>query len=452
MERHHNMTQTELSTGRTENRQLSVAGQYAAARQVRLRSLVWIRWIAVVGQLAALLIVQFGFGWNLPITAALAAVAASVILNVAMTFRRPLQGRLGELEAAAYLGFDILQLAVLLYLTGGLSNPFALLFLGPVTVSASILSRSATVVLSALVVICASLLAFYHQPLPWGAEGLKLPVLYIGGLWVAVIVGTLFLAGYIGNVAGEGRRMSNALAATQLALAREQQLSAVGGLAAAAAHELGSPLATIAVTTKELTREIPADSPYADDIRILQIESDRCRDILAEIGRASDHADPDDPFVTGLLSDVVAAAATRYRSEEIILDVVAAAVDDSEEPFVPRSPELLHGLGNVIQNAVQFGQKTVSVAVSWDELEARVEVRDDGRGFPPGVLDRVGEPYISNRGDGHLGLGIFIAQTLLERTGARIQFTNIRDAGHVEGAEVAIVWNRAAFEVKRGKG
>ena len=451
-ERHHNMTQTELSTGRTENRQLSVAGQYAAARQVRLRSLVWIRWIAVVGQLAALLIVQFGFGWNLPITAALAAVAASVILNVAMTFRRPLQGRLGELEAAAYLGFDILQLAVLLYLTGGLSNPFALLFLGPVTVSASILSRSATVVLSALVVICASLLAFYHQPLPWGAEGLKLPVLYIGGLWVAVIVGTLFLAGYIGNVAGEGRRMSNALAATQLALAREQQLSAVGGLAAAAAHELGSPLATIAVTTKELTREIPADSPYADDIRILQIESDRCRDILAEIGRASDHADPDDPFVTGLLSDVVAAAATRYRSEEIILDVVAAAVDDSEEPFVPRSPELLHGLGNVIQNAVQFGQKTVSVAVSWDELEARVEVRDDGRGFPPGVLDRVGEPYISNRGDGHLGLGIFIAQTLLERTGARIQFTNIRDAGHVEGAEVVIVWNRAALEVKRGKG
>jgi two-component system sensor histidine kinase RegB len=452
VERHHNMTQTELSTGRTENRQLSVAGQYAAARQVRLRSLVWIRWIAVVGQLAALLIVQFGFGWNLPITAALAAVAASVILNVAMTFRRPLQGRLGELEAAAYLGFDILQLAVLLYLTGGLSNPFALLFLGPVTVSASILSRSATVVLSALVVICASLLAFYHQPLPWGAEGLKLPVLYIGGLWVAVIVGTLFLAGYIGNVAGEGRRMSNALAATQLALAREQQLSAVGGLAAAAAHELGSPLATIAVTTKELTREIPADSPYADDIRILQIESDRCRDILAEIGRASDHADPDDPFVTGLLSDVVAAAATRYRSEEIILDVVAAAVDDSEEPFVPRSPELLHGLGNVIQNAVQFGQKTVSVAVSWDELEARVEVRDDGRGFPPGVLDRVGEPYISNRGDGHLGLGIFIAQTLLERTGARIQFTNIRDAGHVEGAEVVIVWNRAALEVKRGKG
>ena len=452
MERHHNMTQTELSTGRMENRQLSVAGQYAAARQVRLRSLVWIRWIAVVGQLAALLIVQFGFGWNLPITAALAAVAASVILNVAMTFRRPLQGRLGELEAAAYLGFDILQLAVLLYLTGGLSNPFALLFLGPVTVSASILSRSATVVLSALVVICASLLAFYHQPLPWGAEGLKLPVLYIGGLWVAVIVGTLFLAGYIGNVAGEGRRMSNALAATQLALAREQQLSAVGGLAAAAAHELGSPLATIAVTTKELTREFPADSPYADDIRILQIESDRCRDILAEIGRASDHADPDDPFVTGLLSDVVAAAATRYRSEEIILDVVAAAVDDSEEPFVPRSPELLHGLGNVIQNAVQFGQKTVSVAVSWDELEARVEVRDDGRGFPPGVLDRVGEPYISNRGDGHLGLGIFIAQTLLERTGARIQFTNIRDAGHVEGAEVAIVWNRAALEVKRGKG
>lgn len=246
--------------------------------------------------------------------------------------------------------------------------------------------------------------------------------------------------------------MSDALTATQLALAREQQLSAVGGLAAAAAHELGSPLATIAVTVKELSREMPPDNPFMGDIEILQIEADRCREILAEIGRAPELADPDDPFATGLLSDVVAAAATRYRSEALALDVVVTAAEDSSEPVVPRSPEFLHGLGNVIQNAVQFGQSVVSVEVFWDANEARVEVRDDGRGFSPGVLDRVGEPYISNRGDGHLGLGIFIAQTLLERTGARIRFSNIRDAGRVTGAEVVIVWQRDALEVPHGKG
>ena len=423
-----------------------------SAAQVRLRTLVLIRWIAIAGQLAALMIVRFGLNWPLPLDAALVAIGASVLLNMAMTFRRPVRGRLSEWEAAAYLAFDILQLAVLLYLTGGLENPFSLLFLGPVTVSATTLSRSATALLSILVIGCASLLAFYHLPLPWSGGGLQLPAFYIGGLWTAVVVGTLFLGGYIGSVAGEGRRMSDALTATQLALAREQQLSALGGLAAAAAHELGSPLATIAVTAKELTREIPRDSEYADDVRILQTEADRCRDILAELGRAPELADPDDPLAFALISDVVAAAAARHRDEAIVLDLVAAGIDDSAEPLVSRSPELLHGLGNVIQNAVQFAAGHVSVDISWDEAEARVEVRDDGPGFPPAVLDRIGEPYISNRGQGHLGLGIFIAQSLLERTGARIRFSNARVAGRMDGAEVSITWPRADLEVDAGTG
>lgn len=433
-----------------ENEQAAAVAALATRAQVSLRTLVWIRWIAIAGQLAALLFVRFGLGWALPIDAALTVIAASVLLNLAMTLRRPFRGRLSEWEAAAYLAFDILQLAALLYLTGGLGNPFSLLFLGPVTVSATVLSRAATAILGALVVGCASLLAFYHLPLPWSGDGLVLPVFYMGGLWAAVVIGTLFLAGYIGSVAGEGRRMSDALTATQLALAREQQLSALGGLAAAAAHELGSPLATIAVTAKELTREMPPDGEFSEDVKILQAEADRCRDILAALGRTPEAVDPEDPFAVAMLSDVVAAAAARHRADAIVLDVVAAGDDDSDEPVVARSPELLHGLGNVIQNAVQFADHRVSVDVSWDEQEARVEVRDDGLGFPPAVLDRIGEPYISNRGDGHLGLGIFIAQTLLERTGAKIRFSNARSAARTTGAEVAIVWPRSDLEVEAG--
>ncbi len=432
--------------------------QYAGLRsrsgtaQVSLRTLVLIRWIAIAGQLAAVLIVEFGLGWALPLDAALAAIVVSVLLNLAMTFRRPLRGRLGEWEAAGYLAFDILQLAVLLYLTGGLANPFSLLFLGPVTVSATVLSLAATALLSALAIGCASLLAVFHLPLPWVTGGLDLPVFYVAGLWVAVTLGTLFLAGYIGSVAVEGRRMSDALSAIQLALAREQQLSAVGGLAAAAAHELGSPLATIAVTAKELTREMPADSEFAEDVRILQTEADRCRGILAALGRSPEQADEGDPFATALLSDVVAAAAARHRDDRVTLDMVATGLDDSPEPLVTRSPELLHGLGNVIQNAVQFAAAHVSIDISWDETEARVEVRDDGPGFPPAVLDRIGEPYISNRKQGHLGLGIFIAQSLLERTGARLRFSNSWTSGRTDGAEASITWPRDDLEVAAWEG
>jgi two-component system sensor histidine kinase RegB len=416
--------------------------------RVRLRALTRIRWAAIAGQLAALFLVRFGLNWPLPMDSALAVVGASVALNLAMAFRRPEQGRLKEWEAAAYLAFDTLQLALLLYLTGGLTNPFALLFLGPVTVSATVLTRRATAILCALVIICATTLMFDHLPLPWSAVGLELPGLYVWGLWAAVVTGTLFLAVYAGSLAAEGRRMSNALSATQLALAREQQLSAVGGLAAAAAHELGSPLSTILVTATELSREMPADGPYAEDINILRVEASRCRQILAELALQPATDDSGDPFTQTLLSAMVRAAADRHREAGIALDIDAASDDDSSEPVVANSPEFNHGLGNIVQNAVQFARDSVAIRVAWSAETITVTVRDDGPGFAPAVLDRVGEPYISGRGDGHLGLGIFIAQALLQRTGGRLVVGNLRGpGGRVDGGEVAITWPRASLDV-----
>ena len=419
-----------------------------AAGRVRLRTLTRIRWAAIAGQLVALFLVRFGLDWPLPMDAALAVVGASVVLNLVMTFRRPEQGRLKEWEAAAYLAFDTLQLAILLYLTGGLTNPFALLFLGAVTVSATVLTRRATAILCALVVICATALVFGHKPLPWSAIGLELPGLYVWGLWTAVVIGTLFLAVYAGSLAAEGRRMSNALSATQLSLAREQQLSAVGGLAAAAAHELGSPLSTILVTATELSREIPADSPFAEDIRILRSEAVRCREILAELSVQPASDDSGDPFARTLLSALVRAAADRHREAEISLIIDAAGDDESGEPVIANSPEFNHGLGNIVQNAVQFARDSVAVRVAWSVDLITVTVRDDGPGFAPAVLDRVGEPYISSRGEGHLGLGIFIAQSLLQRTGGRLVVRNLRGAGgRIDGGEVTITWPRASLDV-----
>lgn len=416
--------------------------------RLRLRTLTRIRWAAIAGQLVALFLVQFGLNWDLPMDAALVAVAASVVLNLVVTFRHPEQGRLKEWEAATYLAFDTLQLAFLLYLTGGLTNPFALLFLGPVTVSATVLSRQATMILCGLVVICATVLVFAHEPLPWSEIGLQLPDLYVGGLWAAVVVGTFFLAVYAGSLAAESRRMSDALSATQLALAREQQLSAVGGLAAAAAHELGSPLSTILVTATELSREMPEDNPFADDINILRAEAVRCRDILAELSHKPSAEDGGDPFAQTLLSALVRAAADRHREAGITINIEAAGDDGAAEPVINNSPEFNHGLGNIIQNAAQFASNSVSINAAWTRDTIAVTVRDDGPGFTPAVLDRVGEPYISSRGDGHLGLGIFIAQSLLQRTGGRVAVRNLRGTGgRIEGGEVTITWSRASLDV-----
>ena len=416
--------------------------------RVRLRTLTRIRWVAIAGQLGALFLVRFGLDWSLPMDAALAVVGASVVLNLVMTFRRPEQGRLKEWEAATYLAFDTLQLAVLLYLTGGLANPFALLFLGPVTVSATVLTRRATAILCGLVILCATTLVFGHLPLPWLDTGLELPRLYVGGLWAAVVIGTLFLAVYAGSLAAEGRRMSNALSATQMSLAREQQLSAVGGLAAAAAHELGSPLSTILVTATELNREMPEDSPYAEDIAILRAEAVRCREILAELSVQPATDDSGDPFAQTLLSAMVAAAVDRHREADIELTIEAASDDDSDEPVVANSAEFNHGLGNIVQNAVQFARASVAIRVAWSRQSITVTVRDDGPGFAPAVLDRVGEPYISGRGEGHLGLGIFIAQSLLQRIGGRLAARNLRrTGGRIDGGEVSITWPRASLDV-----
>lgn len=424
-----------------------LSAEPAPARRIQLRTLVLIRWIAIAGQAMTLLLVDLGLGFGVPLVPALGIVGASAAMNLAVILHFGNGGRLGERAATWHLAFDVLQLAALLYLTGGLRNPFCPLLLAPVTVSASILSGRSTIALCALAIAAASLLAVEHWPLPWDGAPPELPLPYVTGVWAALVCGIGFIATYVARVATDARRMSDALAATQLALSREQRVSSLGTLAAAAAHELGTPLATIAVVARELASDLPADSPQREDAELLLSQTARCRDILAELARRPDTAET---FLRMALGDLIEEAAAPHRRSDVEFTVLRETPDDSPEPHLARTPEIVHGLGNFLANAQQFAYSEVTVDVTWTAREVTVRIADDGPGFPLQLLGRLGEPYLSSRSGHteHMGLGIFIAQTLLERTGARVSFTNAPEGG----AEVAVTWPRAIFDTSNEGG
>jgi len=418
----------------------------AASRgRVRLLTLVLIRWIAVIGQLIAILLVHFALGFELPLVLALAAVVASALLNVAVTVRYSPAKRLSNREAAFYLAYDILQLGALLFLSGGLSNPFSLLFLVPVTISASVLSLGSTVWLGALSLACISVLSGFHMPLPWSGTSPQLPELYVSGIWSALVLGMVFISIYAWRVAEEARRMADALAETQFILSREQKMSALGGLAAAAAHELGTPLGTIALVAKEVKNQLPEGSEMSEDMTLIAEQTARCRDILGQLSHSPEAEGRGEQFSHVSLAALVQEAVESHGRGDVLVEIESNGA--APPPLVPRHPEILHGIGNFIENAVDFSTHKVIVRADWQGPRLRVEVSDDGPGFSSDILGHLGEPYVTSRklsddGGGGLGLGVFIAKTLLERTGADVNFGNVRGGG----AKVSISWARANFE------
>lgn len=407
------------------------------------RTLMAMRWIAICGQLTSLGVITWGLHIAMPVAPVLATIGASVLLNLAVMAQRGSQSRLTDQDATFYLAFDTLQLTLLLYLNGGMVNPFTILLMAPLTVGAAILSLHNVILLALLNQTCMTVIALWHWPLPWtGGGAFDLSRLYSLGVWSGLAMASTMLASYVFRVAHESRRITEALTASQLALAREQRLSALGGLAAAAAHELGTPLGTIVLVANELARDLPPDSPFAEDVALLKSQSQRCRQILAELGRKPE-ADGGPPFERLPLTTLIEAAAAPHRTTSAVLTVTTRPADDAPEPLVRRSPEIIHGVGNLLQNALQFAERTVTVEAAWDADSIHLTIADDGPGFPSHVLSRIGEPYISVRSDrtGHMGLGIFIAETLLNRSGAEVGFGNGR-----RGARITVRWPRAAIE------
>lgn len=425
--------------------------------RLRLETLVRLRWLAIAGQSAAVLFVGLFLEFDTPLTETAAVILVATILNVVLSLRTPVFMPFTTRTSAMVLAFDILQLSALIYLTGGLQNPFSVLFLAPVMISAAALPPRMTIGLALLAIAMASVLAIYHRPLPWlKGQILVFPTIYTAGIWTAILLGVGFIGIYAWRVAEEAREMADALAATELVLAREKHLSAVDGLAAAAAHQLGTPLATIAVVVKEMDRHVKVGDPLKEDVALLQQETARCREILAKI--ASLGGEEDGPLGEMAIAHLIEELAAPHRNFGI--DIVVGCTGPDPQPRSPRNHGMIYGIGNLIENAVDFAESKVTISARWSEREVIITVADDGPGFPADVLQRLGQPYLTTRRNriresedrrhagGGLGLGLFIAKTLLERSGGKVRFANTPGGG---GAHIDIHWPREIFTARSGK-
>lgn len=428
----------------------------AAFGRTRLRTLVSLRWMAIAGQAGAVLFVHYMLGFELPLAACLAAVGASAWLNVALMAVFPSQHLSSPAETAGQLAFDTVQLSVLIGLTGGLQNPFLLMILAPVTVGASRLLPAYSGALALLALVCCGGMFLWGLDLPWREDQeFDIPPLYQAGQLAAVAIGLIFFTVSAWRTARDEARLVSALDAVQAVLAREQQLSALGALAAATAHELGTPLATIHLAAKEAGRSVKPGHPAREDVELIIEQSERCRMILKQISQRRHMTDA--AMARATLPSLIEEAAEPHRGTGIHIQCSCSPLAggggmDDRAPEVIRKPEILHALGAFIENAASFAAKEVSVNARWSADEVRVYVTDDGPGFAPSVMAKLGEPYFSERRieqrGGGMGLGFFIACTLLERTGARV--TPYNRQFPAKGAVVRIVWPRSAIEAPQG--
>ena len=461
------MTVTERPAARSDAA-LDLLVAEARSDWVRLRTLLVLRWLAIGGQTVAVVIASLYLGLRVELGLCFLAIGASVVSNLVAMAVFPENQRLSDRDAMLTLLFDLAQLGFLLFLTGGLNNPFALLILAPVTISATALTLSSTIILGLIAIGMVTALGFTYLPLVTAAGTvLELPPIFVAGFWCAIVIGIVFLSGYARRVAQESHSMSQALAATQMALAREQKLTDLGGVVAAAAHELGTPLATIKLVSTELVDELDHRADLQEDARLIRDQADRCRDILQSMGRAG----KDDLHLRSAPLGAVLREAAEPHAERGVDILYTIGPDPNatspEQPTVLRLPEVIHGMRNLIQNAVDFSERRIWIEAQWSDAAIRLRVIDDGPGFPSDMLGRLGDPFLRRRraesqtqrpGYDGMGLGLFIAKTLLERSGAQIEFDNASDPFLAEeeradkrGAVVSVTWPLDRIAVPAGQ-
>ncbi len=409
---------------------------------VHLNTLIVIRWVAIFGQSLAIVIVHFylEYDMNLPLT--FSVVAVSLGYNLLLYSKRAPHQRLEENEARAQLLFDQIQLGVLLYLTGGLINPFVILLLVPTSVSAALLlERSTYQILGiSLVILLAEMMTPF--PLPWHGAPPVLPYTLMQGTGLAIGFAMVFTTLYMARIAKERRRQEQALSALTIALNNEQKLSALGAMAAATAHELGTPLGTILLIASEMDEESPSDGRFAKDIKDLRTEAQRCGTILSSLSKTND--DKPEYFAWQTLEALAREAAEPHENRGVVFSYIRQG---GEQPMIRRSAEAIKSLRNIMENAAGFARSEVQIKFLWDDSSVSIIVSDDGPGFSSSILKKLGEPYVTTRKpvpgrDGGMGLGLFISKTLIELTSGALIFTN----GEQGGAKITIQWDRAKLD------
>jgi len=406
---------------------------------ILLGNLIKIRWIAIFGQILAICFVFYFINIQIPFFETLIIIFLSVALNFYSYFEERKNKSISNIKAFSFLLFDTLQLGFLLFLTGGIINPFSILILAPVITSASYLPALMTVVLSTISIVIIIILNFYFIPLDLGAE-FYLPEIYSFGLVASLIITVIFIAIYAYLFASSSRKISNALSISKLQILNQKKITEVGSLSAAAAHELGTPLNTIFLILNDLLKEkkLIDDKNIAKDILLLKSQAERCREILQRFSK--NPLKLKDNFLEKVkITDLIKINFEKFNKNKILI-IKKIKLDD--EPEIIFKDEIMYALGNIIQNAIFYSKKNVTAELNYNNSQVRIFIKDDGNGFSKDIIDKLGEPYISKNKQG-MGLGIFIAKNLIENMGGKINFFNSKD----DNAVVEIIFENSILDI-----
>ena len=404
------------------------------------KTLINLRWIAISGQLIAINTVYFYLNLEFPIKISYAIIVIGLFTNIYLQFKIK-TSELKDVYASLFLLYDLIQLSALLYLTGGISNPFSILLIIPAIVSSTFLSMGTTIILGIITFICLIFLTIFHYPLPGiHEEGITFPTLYLTGYLLAIIIGLIFLSYFGIKFAGENKRRSDAISKLQQVIAKEYELESLGGQAAAAAHSLGTPLATISVVASELKKEIGNNKEISKDIDLIVSQTQRCGEILKKISKKQIK---EDSFFKNINLENLLEEIIENFKETSSKNIYLITSEDKNKKNFKRTPELVYGLRNFIGNAVKFSRSSVEIKITSNDRIVKVSINDDGPGFPDDVIEILGEPYIKSKSslvksNSGTGLGTFLGKTLLERQMANLTFTKDNNLG---GASVVIIWS-----------
>lgn len=412
--------------------------------RITLETLINIRWIAIVGQFFTVSVVEYFLKFEFPYFGTLTLIFLSALVNVYLEINKSKFLTINNFYATLSIFYDLVQLILLLFMTGGLSNPFSILIIVPTTISVTYLSRGSSQFIVTCSIIFSTVIAFYHMPLPYPVnESLVLPKYYNIGLWLSLGIGIIFLGNYAYQLGRDNRVRSTALSRLEEELTKEKVVNSVGGMAAAAVHELATPLATISLVSKELQKQLKDNSNIKEDINLLIEQSERCSSILKDIAQRKQK----DEFIENIspkeLINEIVFSLNNISNKEINVE----NLNLNQRMKMTKKTEISYALRNFIENSIKFAKNKINIEIDQSKKRTAITISDDGDGFNKDIIANLGQPYLHSdnikKNKKGMGLGVFISKSLLERCLAQVTFRNNKS---LPGASVKIVWNNSQLE------